>query len=448
MKPTRRDFVLGLTALGALATVSTPAFARDTTAQSATAITRVYGDGLRFVAVAVTYSEDISAEDVTADDFTVGDRTVTEVYTAASTDPEDRADQGRVVIIALSPDDADASLAVQAERDENGGNPSEEEGGGMGPGGPGSAGDPSVSDTSWAEPAAEVSQDAISMATGDTLPATVIETGAVRNLIVDEFQQLVWEDPETGDSLPYNLFVPKDYDPATSYPLVNFMPDAGATSEDVFMTLKQGLGAISWASPEDQAKRPAFVVAPQYAEIIADDESKTSSMLDTTINLIKSLTETYNIDTERLYTTGQSGGGMMSIAMNIKYPEFFTASFLVACQWDASLVAPMAGNRLFIIVSQDDSKAFPGQNAITEALEAEGTKVARAEWDASWSDEQFQFAFDDLIAEGARINYVSFAKGTVFEDGADTEGASGHRNTWRVAYSIAPVRDWIMRTDI
>ena len=75
---------------------------------------------------------------------------------------------------------------------------------------------------------------------------------------------------ETGDTLPYNLFVPKDYDPSKSYPLVNFMHDAGATSENPLFTLKQGLGAIVWASPEDQARHPCFVLAPQFAEIIAE----------------------------------------------------------------------------------------------------------------------------------------------------------------------------------
>ncbi|MEF2070724.1 hypothetical protein [Consotaella aegiceratis] len=64
---------------------------------------------------------------------------------------------------------------------------------------------------------------------------------------------------------------------------------------------------------------------------------------------------------------------------------------------------------------------------------------------ATWSDEQFQFAFDDLDAEKSPINYVSFAKGTVIPDGASTAGASGHRNTWRIAYTIEPVRDWVLR---
>nr|WP_319483476.1 PHB depolymerase family esterase [uncultured Cohaesibacter sp.] len=437
----RRIFLLGLTSAGALATLSAPSFANAAAIESAVAITKVYGDGQRFVAVAVTYAKAIPAEALSVDQFSVAGRTVTDVYPSASADPSDRTDAGRVVIVALSPDDADASLAIKAERQDDKSSNQQAKG----PGGPGKAGDASIADTTWAVPHATLSQATIRLGDKESIADGSCETSAMTNLIVDDFQQLEWHDPETGDVLAYNLFIPKGYDPEKSYPLINFMHDAGATSNEVLTTLKQGLGAIAWASPEDQARRPCFVLAPQYGEIIADDDSNTSSMLDTTINLIKALTEQYSIDSNRLYTTGQSGGGMMSIAMNIKYPDFFAASFLVACQWDASLVAPMAGNRLFILVSQDDSKAFPGQNAITEALEKEGATIARAEWDGHWNDEQFRFAFDTLNAQGARINYVTFAKGSVFNEGESTEGASGHRNTWRVAYSIEPIRAWLFR---
>lgn len=204
-----------------------------------------------------------------------------------------------------------------------------------------------------------------------------LATMGVENLIVDDFRQLEFNDPSTGAVLRYNLFVPKNYHASKSYPLVLFMHDAGATSDVTRTTLFQGLGAVAWASPQDQAERPCFVLAPQYAEIIADDDSKTSSMLDTTIDLVKALADEYSIDKNRLYATGQSGGCMMSIAMNIKYPDFFAASFLVAGQWDPALVKPLAKKRLWILVSQDDDKAYPGQNAITKVLEKQGAKVAR-----------------------------------------------------------------------
>ncbi|NVO24320.1 prolyl oligopeptidase family serine peptidase [Donghicola mangrovi] len=423
---TRRTFILGLTTLGALASISAPVFAAAGQVQSATAITQVFGDGQRFVAVALTYDADIAAADLDAAAFAVEGRTIVDVYPATSTNPADRADTGRYVIVALSPDDADATLAIQPERQEMSG---------RGPGGMGKIGTRSITDVTWATPEATVT----------TPDGQSVATSAVRNLIVEDFQQLVWQDPETGDTLPYNLFVPRDYDPAKSYPLVNFMHDAGASSDNTLHTLLQGLGAICWASPEDQAKRPCFVLAPQFSEIVTDDTSEASSMLDTTINLIRHLTQTYSIDPARLYTTGQSGGGMLSIAMNIKHPDFFATTFLVACQWDAAKVAPMAGNRLFILVSQDDAKAFPGQNAITEALTAQGTPVARAVWDARWSAEQFRFAFDDLDAEGARVNYVTFDAGTVIPEGQTPNPGTGHINTWHYAYAIEPIREWVLR---
>jgi predicted peptidase len=187
------------------------------------------------------------------------------------------------------------------------------------------------------------------------------------------------------------------------------------------------------------------VLAPQYAEIIADDDSKTSTMLESTVALVESLTKQYSIDRKRLYATGQSGGCMMSIAMNIKYPDLFAASFLVAGQWDPTLVRPLAKKNLWILVSQDDDKAWPGENAIIEVLEQEGAKVSRAIWDGTLTADQFRAAFDNIDAEGSPINYVAFRQGTVIPEGQSAAGASGHRNTWRIAYAIAPIREWIFR---
>lgn len=111
------------------------------------------------------------------------------------------------------------------------------------------------------------------------------------------------------------------------------MHDAGTTSEYHRATLFQGLGAVIWADPAEQAKRPAIVLAPQYDEIIVDDLYQASPMLDTTINLIENIKKQYPVDARRVYATGQSGGGMMSLAMNIKYPKYFTASYIVASKW-------------------------------------------------------------------------------------------------------------------
>ncbi|NVF10392.1 hypothetical protein DNN78_26345, partial [Escherichia coli] len=83
------------------------------------------------------------------------------------------------------------------------------------------------------------------------------------------------------------FFIPEEQD--KPLPLVLFMHDAGATSAQVTTTLFQGLGAVIWAESREQQKRPCYVLAPQYDEIIADDDWRTSPLLDTTINLVQYL---------------------------------------------------------------------------------------------------------------------------------------------------------------
>lgn len=447
-------------------------------ALQATAITQVFGDGIRLTALAIEYDVALDGKSLSAASFSVDQRTVTGAFVSASSNPKDRAENGRFVIVTLSADDADAALAEHVGTQKSGkapeassvrGNAVPEAGNSVHPGGgadtgadngpgnrpdkgpgkgPGNAGDIPSYDTVYRHAQARVTQlKPLMAAAGATIPASphALTTTHVENLIVDDFKQLTFHDSKTGRTLRYNLFVPHGMDKTQSYPLVLFMHDAGATSDVTRTTLFQGLGAIAWASPEDQAKRPCFVLAPQYGEIIADDASHTSSMLDTTTHLIEALTRDYPIDRNRLYATGQSGGCMMSIAMGIRYPKLFAASFLVAGQWDPALVKPLAQQKLWILVSQDDDKAWPGENAIVDVLEKDGAKISRAVWSGEWDKTAFRTAFDKLDADHSPINYVAFRKGTVIPPGTSTAGASGHRNTWRIAYTIEPIREWIFR---
>jgi predicted peptidase len=229
--------------------------------------------------------------------------------------------------------------------------------------------------------------------------------------------------------------------------MVLFMHDLGVTNINPYTTLVQGLGATVWASPTEQAKHPAFVLAPQYPVALANDNSQTSDYADATVRLIQDLQKRYRIDGSRLYSTGQSGGCMTAIALNIKHPNLFTASLLVAGQWDATKVAPMAKKKLWIVVSQDDDKAYPGMNAITAELEKHGARVTRNLWDGNASPAQFKRDVAAMLQTGSNSNvyYVAFRQGTVIPPGQSTAGAAGHRNTWRIAYTIEGIRDWLFQ---
>ncbi|WP_373796910.1 PHB depolymerase family esterase [Neisseria dentiae] len=426
--PTRREFLL-TAAAGALA-VGAPVFARAAanTANAptqATAVTQVFGDGVKLMAVALAYPEAVDTAALNAQDFSVAGRTVSKVFAARSVGLTP-SESGRFVIVQLSENDADTSL----QEDVYEGSPEEAKPQMQGGKPNWVAGQKMKKTIRFKDAAASIT------ANGKTL-----NTAAVANLVADSFRQAEFQDATTGKTLKYNLFVPENT--TQRLPLVLFMHDAGVTSEQTRATLFQGLGAVIWADPAEQAKRPCYVLAPQYDEIIADDDWRTSKYLDTTINLIRKLIREHKIDPKRLYATGQSGGCMTATAMNIKYPDFFAASYLVAGKWGADLVAPMAKNKVWWMASEDDLGAFPSFNAITERLQQQGAKISRAVWDGKWNADQYRFAYDDLTAERAQMYYTVFVKDSVFRPTDSRQGASGHRNTWRIAYSIEPIREWL-----
>lgn len=389
----------------------------DAKIQSITAITEVVSSGQKLTAVAVEYDQDIDTSKLTDSTFSVDGRTITKVYANDVLEKSDEGTNGKYAIIELSEEDEDAALF-------------------------------SSSGKSFEIKEAKVSvkqvEDVVTVS-GGICPASSEEKNNdnVVNLVVDDFKQLEYIDPTTGKTLGYNLYIPKNYDENKSYPMVTFMHDAGVTGGDTKTTLVQGNGATVWASSEEQAKHECFVLAPQYPEQFISDGASTE-YLDTTVDLINSIVEEYNIDTNRLYATGQSGGCMMSIAMNIKYPDLFAASYLVAGQWDAEAMTALKDENLWIVVSEGDQKAFPGMNESMDALEAVGAKISRATWNGRASSEEFTEDVNAMIAEGNNIKYTVLEKGTVVPEGIEDNAATNHMYTWwSVAYNIEGIRDWL-----
>lgn len=413
--------------------------------RGATAITQVYGEGQKLSAVALEYNRPVKGARLSPSTYRVDGRTIVRVFASRSADPSHASPTGRFVIIELSPTDTAAALKPSMH------SPAGGQGGGgrpAGGGGPPALGSrPADGGTHYLPAAAHVVQvRPIAAAGGGIIRAGgEVSTTAVKNIGVDDFQQFTFKDPETGYTLKYNLFVPKNYSRTKRYPMVLFMHDASATGDDPKLTLRQGLGAISFASPVDQAKHPAFVLAPQFAEVVADDNSRTTNAREAVANLIHKLEREYAIDPSRLYATGQSGGAMMTIALNIKYPDLFAASFIVAGQWDPALVKPLAHDNLWILVSQGDDKAYPGENAITKVLEGEGAHVSRAVWDGTWTGARFARAVAAMEARHTPVNYVALREGTVVPPGQPNTGGMNHVNTWRIAYTIGGIRDWLFK---
>ncbi len=119
--------------------------------------------------------------------------------------------------------------------------------------------------------------------------------------------------------LPYQLFTP-EIKLGKKYPLVLFLHGSGARGNDNSAQLQKG--ARVFTTPENQAKHPCFVIAPQCPS----GQWWSGESLENAIAIVKELAKDPRIDTNRLYITGLSMGGFGTWNALEKKPNLFAAA--------------------------------------------------------------------------------------------------------------------------
>ena len=264
--------------------------------------------------------------------------------------------------------------------------------------------------------------------------------------VVPKFELLTYEDAESGTSLQYQLFVPENYDASQTYPLLQFIPDSSVVGKGAADVLTQGWGGLVFATEEEQAKHPSFVVVPVFTETVVNDNFGHSEQIETAVRLIQSLTEQYSIDTDRIYTTGQSMGGMTSFYLNTAYPDLFAASLFVGSQWDNSILNILEDKKFFYIVAAGDPKASEGQAGLKEVFDRDKASYSSAEWSAQDPQETQNTAVETMLSEGNKANFITFSLGSTTVDGSTGSSMAGeHMTSFDYAYKIEAVRDWLFQ---
>jgi len=275
---------------------------------------------------------------------------------------------------------------------------------------------------------------------GAMMSATDPEIQAVLDENADKFEQFVFDDPVTGISLEYSLFIPEGYDGSASYPLLMFIPDSTGAGKTARQIVEQYYGATVWVTDEEQAKHASFVLVPAFSETVVKDDWSVSEQVETLVNLIAQMQQDYSIDVNRLYATGQSMGCMTSLYLNSKYPDLFAANMFVSGQWDISVLKPLEEKPFFYITAGGDAKASGGQDEVMAMLDADGVPYSFGTWSAQNSIEEQDAAVNALLAEGHPINMVRFETGTVFKEG---ESGMEHMASFNYGYRLTAVRDWL-----
>lgn len=253
---------------------------------------------------------------------------------------------------------------------------------------------------------------------------------------VPEFEQFQFEDAVTGKTLVYSLFTPKLFDASRQYPLVLFMADASTPGDDATRPLTQGYGALVWATDQWQSEHPCYVLVPQFSGVAVNDAYEHTDEVDMVARLVESFAESHSVDKSRIYTTGQSMGGMISMYYNSAYPNLFAASIFVDCHWDSATFPELVKHK-FTFITAGKAGTF---GALEQAADNAGVRYEYAEWSAKLPQEEQDNLASALLAKGAPINIINFASKTVLP--ADGKG-SEHMYSFDYAYRLTPVREWL-----
>jgi len=151
----------------------------------------------------------------------------------------------------------------------------------------------------------------------------------------------------TGETMPYRLYVPPSYVASREYPLVLWLHGAAGRGSDNLLQISAGnfLGTHVWTTPENQAKFPAFVLAPQVSQtkMWARPHANTPPVsIRLALEILDGVEKEYAIDRGRVYVAGQSMGGEGVWAVLAARPGEFAAAVALCTDGFDDMTAPGA----------------------------------------------------------------------------------------------------------
>ena len=172
------------------------------------------------------------------------------------------------------------------------------------------------------------------------------------------------------DTLPYRILLPKNFDVNKKYPLILFLHGSGERGSDNELQLTHGSNLFLDENNRDAY--PSIVVFPQCAENKLwtnvkngrdgykevenfPKEIKPNLPLSLVEGLIIELTDTYNLDQNKLYVGGLSIGGMGTFELVHRNPELFAAAFPVCGGAHPEIAEEIKNTPLWIFHGDSDS---------------------------------------------------------------------------------------------
>lgn len=212
-----------------------------------------------------------------------------------------------------------------------------------------------------------------------------------------------------GNTLPYQIMYPENYDKNKKYPLVVFLHGAGERGNDNQKQLAHGQGFLI---DNFYAKYPAIVIVPQcpidsyWSNVQSntignvrifkfDVTEKPTNAMETLEFLIKDWIDSGKVNTAKVYVGGLSMGGMGTYELLWRMPNTFTAAFAICAGGNIDNVRFSTLNTPVWIFHGGADSVVPVQASreMFKALSEAGHNVKYTEYDGvdhnSW-DKAFQ----------------------------------------------------------
>lgn len=216
-----------------------------------------------------------------------------------------------------------------------------------------------------------------------------------------------------GNTLPYRLLFPKNYEKSKKYPLILFLHGAGERGTDNEKQLVHG--AKMFLEAPNRKRFPAIVVMPQcpedsyWASVKVDrdkrpmtfefDYSRPSNWpLVAAYDLVKQLVGEESVDKHRLYLMGLSMGGMGTFEQVFSHPKTFAAAVPICGGADVDAYDKRVCKTPFWVFHGDADSVVPVENSrrIVEKLKdlkapvqyTEYPGVNHNSWDNAFAEPQ------------------------------------------------------------
>jgi predicted peptidase len=201
-------------------------------------------------------------------------------------------------------------------------------------------------------------------------------------------QYRVYEFPGTGESIPYRLFVPSRWTPATRLPLLVTLR-AGTSvnnsyrSNNDFVVNAERRGYLVVTPmgyrplPQPYYGSPYRIARPGAADPAAGWTAVENERAEQDVlNVIDLVTEEYNVDASRVYLHGQNPSGSGALHLGAKYPDRFAALVISSgpIVFDAYPFDRLKGKVAMMVIhgDQDTSNPIEASKKMADAARAAG----------------------------------------------------------------------------